>query len=74
MHFLFLQESNVAAGVKVARIYKIHIDAANVIYQRVTAREGKGKGKIASQRKSEWVRRRGVERECKGLVEELGSA
>jgi len=28
-----------AAGVKVARIYKIHIDAANVIYQRVTARE-----------------------------------
>lgn len=25
-----------AAGVKVTRIYKIHIDAANVIYQRVT--------------------------------------
>jgi len=37
-------EKKLAAGVKVARIYKIHIDAANVIYQRVTARKRKGVG------------------------------
>jgi len=47
-----------AAGVKVARIYKIHIDAANVIYQRVTARErkrvGPEKGVGESGQCSEW--------------------
>jgi len=47
-----------AAGVKVARIYKIHIDAANVIYQRVTARErkrvGPEKGVGESRQCSEW--------------------
>lgn len=58
-------EKKLAAGVKVARIYKIHIDAANVIYQRVTARKRKGVG----PKKVRWGGRwgsaaRGVRKVC----------
>lgn len=55
-----------AAGVKVTRIYKIHIDAANVIYQRVT-------GTHTHKQREQCIKRQSRHKEvrARGLLQEL---